>query len=108
MNLPQGGKPPFRVTYSERCRDATRRLLERARTIGQFSKVAQAIEEIQRRLDWIALDEGDPLRDSIPLGLQERILTVPPLVVRYSVDEARRIVYVLRPFKLLPRSGLEE
>jgi hypothetical protein len=55
---------------------------------------------------WIPLDFGEPLRDFVQLGLQERIGTVAPLVVTYGVDEARRIVYVTIPFKLLPGSGL--
>jgi hypothetical protein len=48
---------------------------------------------------------GDPLRDLVHLGLQERVGVLPPLVVTYAVDEARHIVYVSVPFKLLPNSG---
>jgi hypothetical protein len=33
---------------------------------------------------------------------------MPPLVVAFSVDESRRIVYVTAPFKLLPNTGLEK
>jgi hypothetical protein len=40
------------------------------------------------------------------LGILEFIGVVAPLVVTYGVDEARRLVYVSVPFKLLRNSGL--
>jgi hypothetical protein len=40
------------------------------------------------------------------LGIQVRIGTIAPLVVRFGVDHARRVVYVTLPFDLLPKSGL--
>jgi hypothetical protein len=98
--------PPFRVVYSGLCREETRQLLARASAKGRFTEVAQSVRGINTRLEWIPLDFGDPLRDLAHLGLQELVGTVPPLVVTYSVDEARRIVYVAVPFKLLPNSGL--
>ncbi len=106
MNPPHGSVPPFRVSYSGRCREHTRQLLARAIARGRFPELAQAIRDLETRLRWIPLDFGEPLRDFPALGIQVRNGTVPPLVVTYGVDEARRIVYVSVPFKLLPRSGL--
>jgi hypothetical protein len=74
---------------------------------GRFAEVAQALRGIENRLKWIPLDFGEPLEDLVHMRLREYLGVVPPLVVRYGVDEARRLVYVALPFKLLPRSGLE-
>jgi hypothetical protein len=46
------------------------------------------------------------VQDYPQLGLKEHIGVVAPLVVKYGVDEARRIVYVALAFGLLPKSGL--
>ncbi len=98
--------PPYRVAYSGLCRNRARELLTHAYAAGQLDELAQAIREIHRRLEWIPLDFGEPLRDYAALGIQERIGTVPPLVVKFAVDEVRHIVFVALPFGLLPRSGL--
>jgi hypothetical protein len=105
MSQSSPGVPPFRVVYSGLCREAARELLNRAAAKGRFAELAQALREINTRLEWIPLDFGEPLRDFVELGIQLRIGPVAPLVVTYGVDQARRIVYVTVPFKLLPRSG---
>jgi hypothetical protein len=94
------------VVYSEVCRESLRQILARAAPQGKIDEVAEAVKGIIKRLEWIPLDFGEPLRDHGHLGLQERVGPVPPLVVRYGVDEARRMVYVVTPIKLLPRSGV--
>jgi hypothetical protein len=96
----------YRVVYSELCRNAVRVALERAKAKGRFPEVAQAVREIDQRLQWIPLDFGEPLQDLVHLRLKYFIGTVAPFVVRYAVDEERRIVYVSVPFRLLPKSGL--
>ena len=106
MSQPSRGEPPYRVVYAERCREATSQLLARAAAKGQFAEIAQAVRDIHTRLEWIPLDFGEPLRDFIRLGLQERLGAIAPLVVTYGVDEGRRIVYVSLPFKLLAGTGL--
>ena len=58
------------------------------------------------RCAWIPLDFGEPLQDFVHLGIKEHIAVLAPLVVKYGVDEARRVVYVALPFDLLPKSGL--
>jgi hypothetical protein len=81
-------------------------LLVRAAAQGKLAQIVEAIEGIHKRLQWIPLDFGEPLRDFVHLGIQLRVGSVPPLVVRFGVDEARRIVHVPLPFNLLPKSGL--
>jgi hypothetical protein len=98
--------PPYRVVYSERCREQTRELLQRAAAQERFAEVARAVRDIDTRLHWIPLDFGEPLQDLARLGIKEHIGVLAPLVVKYGVDEARRIVYVALPFGLLPKSGL--
>jgi hypothetical protein len=100
------GIPPYRVVYSELCRHETRDLLIRARAKGHFNEIAQAVQGINTRLEWIPLDFGQPLKDYVHLGIKEHIGVVAPLVVKYGVDEARHVVYVALPFGLLPKSGL--
>ncbi len=106
MSQPSQGVPPFHVAYSGRCREATRQLLARAHAKGRLAEIALVVQDIHTRLQWIPLDFGDPLRDFVNLGIQARIATIAPLVVKFGVDEARRIVYVNLPFDLLSRSGL--
>jgi hypothetical protein len=106
VSPPSGGAPPYRVVYSERCRERTRELLQRAAAKGRFAEVAQAVRDIDTRLQWIPLDFGEPLQDFVRLGIKEHVGVLAPLVVKYGVDEARRIVYVALPFDLLPKSGI--
>jgi hypothetical protein len=101
-----GGTPPYRVAYSGLCLQEVEQLLLRARAKGRFAEIAEALRDVHHRLEWIPLDFGDPLKDFVYLGVQERLGIRPPLVVTFAVDEARRIVHVNFPFKLLPRSGL--
>ncbi len=98
--------PPYRIVWSERCRQTTRELLLRAAQKGRQAEVAQLLRDIIRRLEWIPLDFGEPLVDHVHAGIQERIAPLAPLVVRFGVDEVRRLVYVLTPLKLLSNSGL--
>jgi hypothetical protein len=100
------GVPPFQVAYSGRWREGIRQLLARAQAQGRSVEVGEAVRDIDTRLQWIPLDFGEPLRDLPTLGIQLRIATVAPLVVKFGVAESRRIVYVSLPYDLLPRSGL--
>lgn len=106
MSEPSQSTPPYRIVWSERCRQTTRELLLRAAERGRHAEVAQLLRDIIRRLEWIPLDFGEPLADHVHTGIQERIAPLSPLVVRFGVDEARRLVYVLIPLKLLANSGL--
>ena len=106
MSHASGDIPPYRVVYSELCCNTTRDLLARARAIGRFNEIAQILRDLNTRLKWVPLDFGEPLKDYLGLGIKEHIGVLPPLVIKYGVDEARRIVYVTLPFNLLPKSGL--
>jgi len=106
VSQPSQGVPPFHGAYSGSCREATRQLLARTNAKGRLAEIALVVQDIHTRLQWIPLDFGDPLRDFVNLGIQARIATVPPLVVKFGVDETRQIVYVNLPFDLLSRSGL--
>jgi len=101
VSQPSGGVPPYRVVYSGLCRDETRQLLARAAAKGRVAEVAQTIRDINTRLEWIPLDFGEPLQDFVHLGIKEHIGVLGALVVKYGVDEGRRIVYVSLPFDLL-------
>ena len=78
MSQPSGGLPPYRVVYSQLCRDRTRELLARARAKSRFAEVAQAVRDINTRLEWIPLDFGEPLRDLVDLRIQLRIAALKP------------------------------
>jgi hypothetical protein len=78
----------------------------RAHQQDRFAEIADTMLGIDTRLKWIPLDFGEPLQSLVRLGLQRYTGVLPPLVVSYGVDEARRIVDVTVPFKLRPRSGL--
>ncbi len=106
MSQSHGSAPPYHVVYSAWFRAEFRQLLERARVKGRFAEVVRVAQEIHTRLEWIPLDFGEPLRNLVHLGIQTRLGTVPPLVLTFGVDEARRIVYVSIPFRLLSGSGL--
>lgn len=106
MDNPTQGVPPYHVAYSALCRETTKQLLVRAAALGRFAELAQVVGNLHLRLKWIPLDFGEPLRDLPDLGLRLCIGALAPLVVRYGVDEARRIVYVNRPFQLLSNTGL--
>jgi hypothetical protein len=107
VSQPSPGVLPYQVVYSGLCREFTRQLLKRAVAKGRLAPVAQAVRDINTRLEWIPLDFGEPIRDLVHLAMVEFIGALAPLVVTYFVDETRRIVFVTVPFKLLPRSGLE-
>jgi hypothetical protein len=64
------------------------------------------VRDINTRLEWIPLDFGEPLQDFVQVGITEHIGVLAPLVVRYGVDDNRRIVYVSLSFDLLPNSDL--
>ena len=105
MSQASAGVPPYRVVYSELCRERTRELLARAAAKGRFAEVAEVLRGIDTRLQWIPLDFGEPVLDFVHLGIKEHIGVLAPLVIKDGVDEDRHIVCVSLPFDLLPKSG---
>jgi hypothetical protein len=96
---------PYRVVYSGRVRTDLRALMDRALALNRGRAVADAVKAIDTRLR-IYPQFGQPLRE---LATEEETLwvgTVPPLVVHYVIDDERRLVFVVHPFKPLPGLGL--
>jgi hypothetical protein len=69
-------------------------------------QVAAAVRVIHERLR-IYPQFGEPILDLKLEPARAWVATVPPLVVRYFLDEERRLVIVVAPFAPLPGSGLE-
>jgi hypothetical protein len=102
---PVDGPIPYRVIYSERVRDALRSLIASARQRGWGAQVIAAVKEMDRVLH-IYPQIGQPLRDLQLEPARLWIAVFPPLVVKYFLDEEKRLVMVGVPIQLLPRSGL--
>jgi hypothetical protein len=95
---------PYRVVYSGRVQDELRKLAEAAKAAGQGQRFVAALKEIDWRLH-IYPQFGQPLYDLQRKPLRVWVGVVPPLVVRYVLNEAQRVVTVTEPMVLLPRSG---
>ncbi len=106
VTTPNGSAGHFRVVYSKTVLMALGDLLARARAVGQLDEVASAVRTIHGSLQTQPLVFGEPLYTLPNLGLRARQGSVRPLVVTYTVDEERRLVYVVRPLKPLQNSGL--
>jgi hypothetical protein len=100
MSTPTEKPAPYRVVYSERVRARPKQLLARAAARGVGPQALSAVKEIDRLLH-LYPQFGEPLKDLNTAGETEWIGTIGPLVVRYVVDEGRRIVLVLFPFPVL-------
>lgn len=104
MSEPSARPEPYRVVYSEHVRDELRALLVRAKASGHGQQALDAAREINRRLH-VYPQFGEPRRNLEALGATAWSGTVPPLVLEYVIDEERRLVFVVIPFKVLPHSG---
>src|SRR5438270_807615 len=96
---------PYHVTYSEDVRTALRTLILHAKAKGLARQVLVALKEIDHRLH-VYPQFGQPLRDLLLEPVRLWIGVVPPLVVRYLLDEEHRLVIVAVPILPLPKSGL--
>ena len=105
MSAPPDSPKPYRVAYSERVREELRNLLARAADAGLLDEVVAAARQMDRALR-IYPQIGQPLRD-LQLGPARLWIAVfAPLVVRYFLDEERRMVIVVVPIQPLPHLGL--
>lgn len=95
----------YEVSYSHRVRDELVILVARARGLGLDQQILRAVREIDRRLG-IYPQFGGPLRRLSIEPAELWIGIVPPVVVHYVLDEERRSVNVLLPFRTLRQSGL--
>lgn len=96
MDEPPAGPVPYRVSYSEWVRQELRRILLLADKHGRLAEFLNAVKEIDRRLH-IYPQFGQPHRDLKQVPAQLWIGVVPPLVVRYTLDEKERLVMVSVP-----------
>jgi hypothetical protein len=96
---------PYQVVYSERVRREFRILHGSAAARGLGRVVIEAAKVIDARLR-VYPQFGDPLQDLATEGETLWFGIVGPLVVYYVIDEARRIVFVVAPFKALRHLGL--
>jgi hypothetical protein len=99
------GPVRYRVVYSEWVRNELRKLADRAMERGLGPKFLAALKEMDQRLQ-IYPQFGQPLRDLKLKPARLWLGVVPPLVVRYVLDEHRRLVMVTVPILPLTRSGL--
>jgi hypothetical protein len=95
---------PYDVSYSQRVRDEFVQLVTQARAAGLAPTILAAAKEIDRRLH-IYPQFGQPLRKLSVEPAEMWIGVVPPLVVHYVLDEERRQVMVVLPFRTLSRAG---
>jgi hypothetical protein len=98
------GPLPYQVSYSDHVRADLVRLAEAAKASGWFSQFLSALKEIENRLQ-IYPQFGQPLSNLKLEPAQLWIGVVPPLVVKYTIDEERRVVMVVSPLLPLPNSG---
>ncbi|HEX4608893.1 MAG TPA: hypothetical protein VH092_11870 [Urbifossiella sp.] len=98
----------YEVSYSGRVLDAARELI--TRNPARAAALIAAVREFDRRLR-VYPQFGEPLRNLAVPDAQLWVASIPPLTLHYVVIEAddrgrRRQVIVVRPFILLPNSGL--
>lgn len=100
MTEASGSAVPYRVVYSELVRNELKGLLTEAKSHGLGLQALEAIKTIDYRLR-VYPQFGEPLRDLTTLGVTLWIGSVPPLVVKYVIDEDARSVFVVVPLQLL-------
>lgn len=105
MSEPSSGPRPYQVVYSDRVREELRGLADRAIAAGLGRPFLVALREFDRLLHRDP-QFGEPLRDLELEPARLWIGGVSPLVLRYSVDDDRRVVMVVSSPMLLPRSGI--
>jgi hypothetical protein len=106
VTTPNGSGGHFRVVYSKTVLTALGDLLAKARAAGKLDEFVAAVRSIHGSLQTQPLVFGEPLYTLPNLALRARKGSVRPLVVTYTVDEERRLVYVVRPLLPLQNSGL--
>jgi hypothetical protein len=105
MSAAGEGSTHYRVVYSGQVRARLQALLARADALALRPAIAAAVREIDARLR-VYPQFGQPLRDMATAGETLWIGAVGPLVVKYGIDDPRRLVFVVEPFQPLPRLGL--
>jgi hypothetical protein len=106
MSEPSGKPALYRVSYSERVRTALRELIARAKNRGLAARILDALKELDKLLH-VYPQFGEPLYNLKLEPAQVWVGSIPPLVMRYILDEERRLVMVVEPILPLPNSGLD-
>jgi len=105
VSAPHDPPVPYRVIYSDRVRSQLQDLINRAGQVGLGRQVLDAVKLIDQRLR-IYPQFGQTLCDLLTPGETLWVAAVWPLLARYVIDEERRLVFVVAPFKPLPNLGL--
>ena len=93
---------PYQVICSEVVRRELLACSNKAQDRGIGPEYLAGLQDFYRRL-MIYPQFGDPLSDLLLKPSQLMIGSVWPLVLRYTLDEERRLVMVVAAFVLLPR-----
>ncbi len=93
---------PYEVSCSEKVRQELLSCAAKAQEQGLGHEYLASLKEFDLRLR-IYPQFGDPLTDLNLKPAQLWIGVVWPLVLRYSLDEERRLIMVVAAFVLLPR-----
>ena len=88
--------PQFEVGWTAAARQQARDLLVRAKAVGYWEEISQALREVRNNLESDPIQWGDPLHQTkLPGGLVCRG-SAPPLYVQFAVYEQQRAVVVYR------------
>src|SRR5262245_44112445 len=105
--MPAQPGPPYRVVWSERIREAVRRMSRKALQIGLGKQLLSALKHITQALALEPLAWGDPYFRMKASRLVLHHGTRWPVHVYYGVHEERPLVLV-KDILPLPGSGLDD
>ena len=103
--MSESSPPPtvYQVICSEDVRRDLLSFAGKAQERGLRDQYLASLKEIDSRLR-IYPQFGEPLKDLQLKPSRLWIGSLWPIVVRYTVDDERRMVFVVAPFLLLPKS----
>jgi hypothetical protein len=105
LTRPSDETGKYHVAYSGLVRRGVVELWNRAPSESVREQFVAALRKIHRLLE-VYPQFGEQLQDMSTRDQTLWIGTVPPLTLRYIIDEAHRVVFVVIPFQPLPNSGL--
>ena|ERR1022692_5212045 len=87
---------PFRAIYSEVWRQRVERLLGEAKSVGLAREIKDALSLLHEIIERDPVGFGEPLYRLKHVGLTVNLVVRRYMAVMYSVDEDRKLVYVMR------------
>jgi hypothetical protein len=105
--MPNNSTNPYKFVDTGEQREQLKKWAERAGALGITAEFVAASKTVHHHLTMEPLSWGDPCYRLSHLGLQVYQRACLPLHVTYAVDEARRIVYIMK-FTPYSGSGLEQ